>query len=450
MGVPHMITFGNRIEPLTDRYLLDKSENVTFRINPPVRVQKVLGFDMPWEAPGSLANTVFEDNGIVKLYYRGFPGLSHTDADDHQTTCLAVSTDGLHFERVPINEIEYDGIKENNILRMDSYSHNFMVFKDTNPSCKPEEAYKAIAGTDAHNGLHVFGSPDGIHWKEMSDGPVLLYPTQGTFDSMNTAFFDASIGKYRCYSRYFTGPSYWEGLRAIQSSVSDDFLHWEEQNHNIYTWDNGADPTDQLYTNAAAAIPGADHMLISFPMRYSETRKKVAEHPATGVSDAVLMTSRDGIHWDRSVKDAWLKGGLYNHEWTERCFITARGIIRRGDYFYIYTEQNYRWDDDGIWAYSIPLYRFMSLYADGDGGSFTTKPLHFVSDDIFLNYDTSAYGYVKVTVLDEEGTELFRSEEIYGNEISHRLHAENLSGKTGTMRIELKEANLYALGSNMK
>jgi len=127
-----------------------------------------------------------------------------------------------------------------------------------------------------------------------------------------------------------------------------------------------------------------------------------------------------------------------------------KGILADGGYFYIYTEQNYRWDDDGIWAYSIPLYRFMSLYADGDGGSFTTKPLHFVSDDIFLNYDTSAYGYVKVTVLDEEGTELFRSEEIYGNEISHRLHAENLSGKTGTMRIELKEANLYALGSNMK
>ena len=107
------------------------------------------------------------------------------------------------------------------------------------------------------------------------------------------------------------------------------------------------------------------------------------------------------------------------------------------------------WDDDGIWVYSIPTYRLMSLYADGDGGSVTTKQLQFVSDDIFLNYSTSAYGYVKVTILADDGTVLFRSDEIFGNELSHRLHVDGLSGKTGTMQIALMEAHLYALGSNM-
>ena len=108
------------------------------------------------------------------------------------------------------------------------------------------------------------------------------------------------------------------------------------------------------------------------------------------------------------------------------------------------------WDDDGIWAYSIPKYRFLSLYADEDGGSFTTKPLRFETDDIYLNYSTSAYGYIKVTILDDCGSVLFVSDEIYGNELSHKLSVEGLAGKTGTMRIELKEAHLYALGSNMQ
>ena len=45
--------------------------------------------------------------------------------------------------------------------------------------------------------------------------------------------------------------------------------------------------------------------------------------------------------------------------------------------------------------------------------------------------------------------EIFVSDEIFGNELSHNLHVDGLAGKIGTMRVELKEAHLYALGSNM-
>ena len=76
--------------------------------------------------------------------------------------------------------------------------------------------------------------------------------------------------------------------------------------------------------------------------------------------------------------------------------------------------------------------------------------LHFETNDIYLNYSTSVYGYIKVTILDDRNNELFISDEIYGNELSHKLSVEGLTGRTGTMRIELKEAHLYALGSNMQ
>lgn len=447
-----MIAFGKRIELMTDSFLLDSVTGLEFRYQQPRCIQKVLTFDQPWECPGSLGNVVFEDDGQIKLYYRGFPGMDRSDIDDNQTTCLAVSEDGLHFSRVPVNEIDYDGIKENNIVRRDVYCHNFMIFKDSNPECKPDEKYKAMAGTVYQGGLHVFASPDGIHFHALSEEPVL---TDGLFDSMNLAFYDNRLGLYRSFSRYFTGTWTFDGvtepgLRAIQSSVSKDFLHWEKPIHHKYTWSDGEEPTEHLYTNATTPIPGAEHMLVSIPMRFTDERKCVSGHPESGISDAILMTSRDGVHWDRSVKDAWLSGGVEeDREWTQRNFITAGGIIERDDKFFFYVQKHYMWDDCGIWAYSVPKYRLMSLYADGEGGSFTTKSLHFESDTISLNYRTSAYGYVRVTVRDMDGNTIYASDEIYGNELSHTLTVKGLAGKDGTLFIELKEANLYAIGAEM-
>ena len=161
------------------------------------------------------------------------------------------------------------------------------------------------------------------------------------------------------------------------------------------------------------------------------------------------MTSRDGHIWHRPVKDAFLRGGLYSHEWTQRCFIPLGGIIPRGDRFLFYAEQNYMWDDDGIFAYAVPRFRFMSLWADGRGGLLRTKELRFESDDLFLNFSTSAYGCVKVRIVDSEGEELFVSDELYGNDLSRPLHVDGLAGRTGRMEITLREADLYALGAAM-
>ena len=451
-----VIPFGKRVEPFVDEYLIETMTGVCFRGNTPVNRGKIFGFDTVWEGPGSLGMTAFQDEENIKLYYRGFPDLKgQDDTSVMQTSCLSVSPigDGLHFSPVPVNEIDYAGIRENNIVKMDTCCHNFAPFYDTNPNCKPEERYKAIGGIIQTGGIFVYASPDGIHWKQLTDYPVI---TKGAFDSMNMAFWDGHAGVYRCYNRYFDSngdyPSTWGGgARAIQSCISTDFIHWSEPVFNQYA--DGI--IDQLYTNATRPIPGAEHILISLPMRFHPTRKKVKEHGGSndwsynGASDLVLMTSRNGTFWDRTLKDAWLSGSTYSHEWTERNFITCGGLIECGEDFLFYTEKNYRWEDDGLWAYSIPRYRFLSLYADGNGGTVLTKPLSFQTDDLYLNFATSAYGKVVVHVLDMDGTDIYTSEELYGNELSSSLHIEGLAGKVGRLYIELQEAHLYAIGSSM-
>ena len=451
-----VLPFGNRVEPLVDNYLIERMSGLCFRGNTPVNRGKVLGFDEVWEGPGSLGMTVLQDEENIKLYYRGFPALGEDDTSVMQTSCLSVSPigDGLNFTPVPVNEIDYAGYRENNIVKMDTCCHNFAPFYDTNPNCKPDERYKAIGGIIQTGGIFVYASPDGIHWKQLTDHPVI---TKGAFDSMNMAFWDSTAGVYRCYNRYFERnaayPESWgRCARAIQSCVSTDFIHWSEPVANQY--EDGI--THQLYTNAVRPIPGAEHLLISLPMRFHPTRKKVPEHGGSndwsynGASDVVLMTSRDGVFWDRALKDAWLAGSTHLHEWTERNFITCGGIIEHGDDFLIYTEKNYRWDDDGIWAYSIPRYRFLSLYADASGGTMLTKLLDFRMDDIYLNFATSAYGSIVVRVLDMDGNVTFTSEELYGNALSEGLHIEGLAGTVGRLEFELKEAHLYAVGSSME
>lgn len=439
-----MIPFGTRIELFTDTYLIESMTGVTFRNTVPVCRGKVIGFDEPWADLGSLGMTVFSDGTEVKLYYRGYPADAGSDASERQTSCLSVSRDGLHFTPVPVNTVSYDGITENNIVRMDTNCHNFAPFYDTNPDCPDGERYKAIGGIWQTGGIHVYASPDGIRWTELADGPVI---TKGAFDSMNMAFYDPAAKLYRCYYREFRN-----GVRIIQSAVSEDFLHWSDPVPNEYG--GAVSENEHLYTNASRPVPGAEHMLVSFPMRFQEKRKKITEYNGNvygsdGVSDALMLFSRDGVHWTRTVKEPWLAGSLYEHEWTQRNFITLGGIVEEGNDFLIYVMQNYMWDDDGIWAYALPRYRFLSLHADGDGGVVRTKPLRFETDDIYLNYATSAYGYVKVKVVGEDGGVRFDSGEIYGNELSYRLHVDGLAGTGGSLVIELNEAHVYAIGADM-
>ena len=438
-----MLHFGHRVEPFVDDYLIESLENISFRITKPENLGKVLAFDQPWEDLGSLVGTVIQNADGIKLYYRGFPADIPGDDSDAQTTCLAESTDGIHFTRTPLNKIDYFGNKDNNIVLMGKFSHNFCPFYDTNPACPKNERYKAITGTNITHGLHVFVSPDGINWTDPVGHPVI---TTGELDSMNTAFWDPYAGLYRCYSRiYHKQPR--RALRAIQNCVSTDFIHWSIPQENIY--ENG--PTDELYTNATRPMPGAEHVLYSIPMRFQNYRMMGDGNPpgSPGVSDAVLMTSRDGMYWSRNGREPWLSGSLYEHEWTQRCFITAPGIVEIGKNWIFYVNKNYMWEDHGIWAYSVPKLRLMSLFADDRGGKMTSKLLQFEQDFIHINFSTSAYGSIKIKILDENGNLRFESPELYGNEISRRLHFEGLKNTVGRLVLEMNEANVYAIGSNM-
>jgi hypothetical protein len=134
-------------------------------------------------------------------------------------------------------------------------------------------------------------------------------------------------------------------------------------------------------------------------MRFVPERCKNTEgmdYPGDGISDAVFMSSRDGVHWDRTFMEAWLRAGY-------------------------------------------------------GGGEVLTKPLVFAGDTLFLNYSTSAVGSIRVEVQDAVGKpiesfSLEDAEPLFGDELEAAWPADfsALKGTPVRFRFVLRDADLFS------
>jgi hypothetical protein len=438
------LDLGTRWELFVDDYLVAQKDGLALKLHEPVRREIVLTTDKPWEGPTCGYFSAIQDGKKVRLYYRGSAGGS--DHSDAQVTCFVESGDGIHFTRPKLGLIEAGGTKDNNVIWRGVESHNFAPFLDANPNTKPAERYKALGGVkqpgknwhqgETPGGLYAFASPDGIHWKKMQDTPVI---TKGAFDSQNLAFWDVTRNRYASFSRIFTNK-----VRAIQSMTSADFLGWSDGVAHQYA--EGV-PFEHFYTSATVPCPTAPHVFLSFPKRFATSREKVKGHiGGKGVSDAVFMSSRDGTHWDRPFLEAWVRPGPDLQNWTERSNMTACGIYDPGDgEWSLYISEHYRHPDHRIRRLTVRKQGFASMHADAKGGSFTTKPLKVTGSRLLLNSATSATGSLVIEALDETGTVAAKSAEIYGDEFeANVLDTSKLIGKAVTLRVTMKDADLYA------
>ncbi len=448
------VDLGQRWELLVDDFLIDATRDATLKLHEPRRAEVVLTMDAPWEGPTSAYFTVLKDGDVIRLYYRG--SVDGSDHSENQVTCVVESRDGIHFTRPNLGLIEVKGTKANNVVWKGVESHNFAPFIDRNPAAKSDERYKALGGIKqpgrnwhqgaTPGGLYAFASADGIQWRKLRDVPVI---TQGAFDSLNLAFWDAARHRYACYSRIFA-----DRVRAVQSATSADFLAWSEPTQNRYA---AGIPAEQFYTSATLPCPDAEHLLVAFPMRFLPSRHKVPAHKTAGASDAVFMSSRDGVTWDRSFLEAWVRPGPDERNWTDRSNMPAWGIVESapGEWS-MYISEHYRWPDSRIRRLTLPRHRFASLHSGPRGGEFTTRPIIFHGRHLALNYATSAAGSVQVEIQDETGRPLpgFGLAEmpaLFGDELNatarwkSNLDLAALSGKTIRLRFVLQDADIFAL-----
>ena len=449
------LDIGSRLELFVDEELIGKKRKVALKMHEPVAQEIVLRFNKPWEGATSYYVTVLQDGDLYRMYYRG----SELRAENSwQHGCCAESTDGKKWDRPAVGLCEHNGSKDNNIIWTGFGGHNFAPFIDENPECKPSRRYKALAGGP----LIGLVSADGLAWKKLRKAPII---TDGAFDSQNVALWDTIQKQYVAYFRVFadveTGKmshelgkdKVFQGVRSIARATSDDFRNWSQ----TVEIDYGGTPREQLYTNSIVAYPRAPHIYLGFPKRFMTTRKAVPEHPAVGVSDGVLMSSRDGLHWNREFMEAFLRPGRDAGNWGERSNHIARGILQTAcDELSIYYVEHYRTKTCRLRRATLRIDGFVSVNAPYSGGEFTTVPLKFDGSRLVINYATSAAGSVRVELRDSKGKPipgytLRECPEIYGDEIEHTVtwdDGEDLSKlqKRGVqVRFVMEDADLYAL-----
>lgn len=432
------IDVGTRLEMFVDQHLVDAKRNVEHHLTEPVKREVALELDRPWEGPVSAYFSVFRDGDKVRLYYRG----------GEDFTCYAESDDGVRFTRPDLGLYDYKGSTANNILFRDPQDTSFAAFRDENPAAKPDERYKALSYTvtDAkHGAMTAWASPDGIRWRKMSDNSVV---PAGSYDSLNCVSWDPVDKQYRVFDRYWTGGGY-KGHRAIETRTSGDFLNWSEPTPFAYA---AGVPVEHFYTGAVTRCPGAAHVWLAFPKRFVPGRKRVAAHEETGVSDAVFMSSRDGVHWDRPFLQAWVRPGPDERNWTDRNNMPAWGVIEtpgEASTFSMYISEHYRWPTNRLRRMTVRKHGFASMRAGAAEGEFVTRPITFAGGTLLLNFATSAAGSVRVELQDEAGKVLAESETLFGDELEHAPKWKggaiaDHAGKPVRLRFVMRDADLYA------
>ena len=370
------IDIANRLEPFVDDYLFDQlSGSAELRLHSPVDREIVIKHDRPWEGNTSAYHTVFHDGKKYRMYYRASHAASYGSGvikDHPEFTCYAESTDGVNWTRPKLGLFEFNGSTDNNIvLANDPATHDFAPFIDSNPDASPDAKFKAIGR--GKGGLYAYKSPDGVRWKRMYDQPVI---TEGAFDSLNVAFYDSFRNRYVDFHRDFRN-----GVRDIKTANSDNFLKWSKPQWLEYP---GVSP-EHLYTNGVVAYHRAPHLFIGLAKRYVPGRNP-AKHPASGVSDAVFMTSRDGLNFHRW-SEAIVRPGLQSSRWVNRNNLPAWGIVETEssipggpNELSIYTTGDY-YTGDGVTLrrHTWRIDGFVSAHASGSGGELLTVPLTFAA-----------------------------------------------------------------------
>ena len=460
------VEIGSRVEPFVDDWLIDSMCRVSLELHRPVKCEEVFEFNASWEGPRSAYVTVMKDEDRYRMYYRGAGPRS---GGEH--TCCAESADGITWNRPSMGISSFGGSLDNNIVWTDVGAHNFMPFRDMNPQAPKEEQYKALAG-----GYIGLVSPDGVHWKKIRDEKIIdpYEKCIGNGDWIGQAFWDAEQRQYVAYVRGWRksrstrfqhelhvlddGTLYPVchvpgAFRQVLRCTSSDFLSWTEPTFI----DFGDTPLEHLYTNAATPYFRAPHIYLAFPKRFAPERKKIEEHHRDGVSDAVFMSSRDGIHWDRRFMEAFIRPGLDPKNWTQRSNMPAGGIVPTGpDEISLYYSENYDHPTARLRRAKLRTDGFVSVRAGYNGGEFVTRPIIFRGEKLIMNYATSAVGSVKVEIQDADGTPykghaLEDSPERYGDEIESMFEWKgggdlgHLSGQPVRLRFVMKDADLYSI-----
>ena len=425
----------------------------------------VLRPETPWELFDAVAERtktqpnpaamVFSDgvffdpaDRLFKMWYMGGYG---------GPTCLVTSTDGIHWTRPA-----FDVVKGTNIVYKGNRDSSTVWLDLEEPD--RSQRYKMSVWND--HALILSVSADGIHWREAGrtgpsgDRSTFFYnPFRKVwvFSVRADQFVSSISGRYR---------RYWETSRFLDAANWNhvDPVAWVKADTQDFARPDAQSPAE-LYNLDCVGYESVMLGLFSIWRGESNVREKINE--------VALGFSRDGFHWHRPDREAFLPVSEVEGSWNWANVQSAGGgCVIVGDqlHFYCSGRQGYPGTQlPGVCSTGLATLRrdgFASMEwipgetrvrrridDEPEGGVLITRPLRFSGKYLFVNADLGD-GELRVEVLDQSSRTIasFTRAEcrpVTGNGTKlavewSRASLESLAGQPIRLKFLLNRGRLYS------
>ncbi len=338
-------------------------------------------------------------------------------------TAYAESNDGLHWERPDLDIVPGSNLvlpmregylRDGGCVWLDSFTSN------SNERFKMFQFYRLPDGSESGE---IYTSADGVHWN---------FETQtGLLGDNSTFFYNPFIEKwvYSIRTHKLQDSPTSSNVRTRLYREHSNFVKgatWDVNEPVMWSWSDHLDHPDgnigdipQLYD--LNAVPYESLMLGLFSIFYGPDNQVAQRDGVPKINDLQIGFSRDGFHWDRTSRDAFIPSERTKGSW-DRAYIHAAGgvcLVVGDELFFYYgawsgESPNLKGGSMGQHSRANAMYAggstglavlrrdgFASLTAGSTGGALTTKAVNFSGNSLFVNCDTSA-GQIKVEILDSE------------------------------------------------
>jgi hypothetical protein len=382
---------------------------------------------------------------LFKMWYMG--GYS-------QNTCYAVSHDGITWEKPTL-----DVVPGTNIV-MAQHRDSSTIWLDLGER-DPARRYKMTFWHD--NYLLLYVAPDGVHWTPVGrSGPA----------GDRTTFFYNPFRRMWVFSIRDEPPTGGGRFRRyLETADFEQGAHWHKDQPVPWVSSDVDDPRRPEY-NVPAELYNLDCVAYESVLLGLFTIFRGERNEREKPNDLCVGFSRDGFHWARPDRRAFLPVSEHVGDWNWANVQSAGGVclvVKDQLYFYVSGRHGVPGSGDpGVCSTGLAILRrdgFVSMdrhdSAGGveridpsiEPGTLVTRPVRFSGRHLFVNVDTPG-GAVRVDVLDREGRPVpgFSAEQctpVGGDRTRARVSwagadLSSLAGETVRFRFTLLAGSLYA------
>lgn len=285
----------------------------------------------------------------------------------------------------------------------------FVYFRKRIPEQFHYDQLYSLNKTESEGGT-VYTSRDGMHWS----GPIPTGPCGDNTNFFYNAFRKTWFYSIRTYNKRGRIRSYRECADFVQGA------NWADADVKFLASADDQDLPDpvlgyqtQLYNLDAVAYESL--MLGVFAIHKGPPNEICEKGGFPKVTDLALAFSRDGIHWDRPERSAFLACSLQTGTWNRGYLHSAGGVcLIVGDELYFYFAGfsgisprlgGHMYAGGSMGLATLRRDGFASMDANQEAGYLTTHPLVFGGRRLFVNANASK-GEVRAEVLSDGGEPL--------------------------------------------